>query len=303
MAKTKKQHYVAQSILRSFGIGREGKESIWVLDKRNGNIFQSPVRDVGHENYFYEYHGEGGDIELENLTQKLDDKGAGIINRIIEDSKLPESKEDMIWLSYYVAAQMIRTPMTRNDMENLRQLIIHHWGKDIYVGSDEQKTIGEYGPEDAKAASLRSLVKDVPVFAKLLQEKVWNLKEALNPDRFIISDNPVTRHNMIDRGPRGNLGLKNIGIELYMPLSPRLVIHIMCPRLASVVLLTPELAPAYSLALTTRKPIPLKSENVEFINSQQVIWSERFVFSKERQNLDMPSVSIYMRHLPYGKLE
>lgn len=287
MTKTKKQHYIPQFLLRNFSKGRKSKAKVWVLDKRNGRTYLASVKNVGHENFFYEYHGESGDHELEELMQKIDSIGSGIIAGINNHERLPDSSEDFVWLTYFVAAQMMRTPMTRNDMENFRQLIINTWGKDIRAHPDDPKTLGEYGPEDAKANSLK-ILSDVPEFAKLLHEKVWSLCEAPSSMPFIISDNPVVRHNMVDRGPRGNLGLRNEGIEVYMPLSPKFAIHAICPKLANAALLTPELAPRYSQALQNGKPILHAPENAEFANSLQVIWAERFVYAKEQEHLEMP---------------
>ena len=276
MTKPKKQHYIPQFLLGNFSKGRKSKATVWVLDKRDGRTYQASVRNVGHENFFYEYHGESGDLELEELMQKIDSIGAEIIAGITKHERLSDSSEDFVWLTYFVATQMMRTPMTRNDMENFRQLIINTWGKNIRVHPDDPKTLGEYGPEDAKSNSLQ-ILSDVPEFAKLLQEKVWFLCNAPSSMPFIISDNPVVRHNMVDRGLRGNLGLRNEGIEVYMPLSPKSAIHAICPKLANAALLTPELAPRYSQALQNGTPILHATENAEFANSLQVIWAERFV--------------------------
>ena len=57
MTKPKKQHYVPQFLLRNFAIGQKSKAKLWVLDKRKGNVYQSSVHDVAHENLFYGYHG------------------------------------------------------------------------------------------------------------------------------------------------------------------------------------------------------------------------------------------------------
>ena len=172
MTKSKKQHYIPQFLLRNFSKGRKNKAKVWVLDKRNGRTYQASARNAGHENFFYEYHGESGDLELEKLTQKIDSIGAEIIAGITKHERLSDSPEDFVWLTYFVATQMMRTPMTRNDMENFRQLIINAWGKNIRVHPDDPKTLGEYGPEDAKANSLKMLT-DVPEFAKLLQGLVF----------------------------------------------------------------------------------------------------------------------------------
>lgn len=284
--KTKKQHYVPQFLLRQFGNGKKLKEKLWVLDKRNASIFPSAVTDTAHENRFYEYHGEAGSGDFEKLTEKLDTRVAPIVSEVLRSRRLPRSGEDFVWLSYFVAAQMLRAPTARRDMDNLRELIIHKWGPEVAFEGDA-RAIGEYGPEDSKISSIQML-KDVPRFAKILQKKAWCLCKAPVASPYIISDNPVTRHNMLDRWPRGNLGLENRGIEVYMPLSPRLSLQIMCPLIANVVLMMPELTEAYARALRDEEPVNMRPENVEFTNSLQVIWAERFVYAGDRDHLKMP---------------
>lgn len=286
MTKPKKQHYVPQFLLRNFAIGKKQKAKLWVLDKRNASIFQASVRDVAHENMFYEYRNEAGTYNFEGVLEKLDSKAARIIHDIVASSILPRTGEKSIWLSYYVIAQMLRTPVIRKDMDNIRELIIHKFGREIAFEGDS-KPIADYGHEDSKVSSIR-LIRDVPNLAKLLQEKVWILCQAPDTAPFVIADNPVSKHNMIDRGPRGNLGLKNDGIELYMPLSPRLSLHVMCPKIATAALRTPELAERYSGAMTDKGTVHLRPENVDFVNSLQVVWAERFVYARHREHLEMP---------------
>ncbi len=44
-------------------------------------------------------------------------------------------------------------------------------------------------------------------------------------------------------------------------------------------------SPDYTEAIKTGRPVRLQPENVEFANSLQVIWSERFVFARNREHL------------------
>jgi hypothetical protein len=287
MARTKKQHYVPQFLLRRFSGSPRRNPKLWVLDKKTKAVRLSSVRDVAHENHFYEHVDEDGSrIELEELMSRIDSIGARIIAKVMDGNLLVLTAEDRVWLSCFVACQMSRTPLIRKDLENMRKMIIHKWGGDICFEGDD-RPIGDYGPEDDRRSSLMH-IQNVPEFAKILQTKVWTLAEAPKDCAFIVGDNPVTRSNMIDRGPRGNLGLNSKWIELYMPLSPRLSIHVMCPALADIACLTPELAYEYRAAIENGSPIRFRPENVEFANSLQVRWAERFVFGRERPDLGMP---------------
>lgn len=287
MSKPKKQHYVPQFLLRNFSPEQSSGAKVWALDKRTQKVYQSSVLNVAHENQFYEHHDEAEDIELEDLMQRNDSRGAEIISSITSTRRFPGSPEERIWLSYFVVAQMLRTPVTRNDMEHFRKMIISKWGPDIRAHPEDPKTMGEYGPQDAKASSLR-IISEVPKFAEMLQDKVWCLCAAPPAVPYIISDNPVARHNMIERPQRGNLGLRNEGIEVYMPLSPSLTIHATCPKLALAALMTPQLSTQYARALSEGTPMTHAPENAEFSNSLQVIWAERFVYAKDRESLEMP---------------
>lgn len=287
MTRTKKQHYVPQFLLRRFASALRKNPKLWALDKATGDVRLSSIHDIGHENYFYEHCADDGNrVELEGLMAGIDSIGAQIVSRILTTGVFQLSLKDFVWLSYFVACQMLRTPMIRNEMENLRQMIIYRWGPNVRAG-DDQRTVGEYGPKDSKLSSLLA-IQNVPEFAKILQTKVWTLSEAPSGNPFVIGDNPVTRHNMIDRWPRGNLGLNNKGIELYLPLSPTYCIHIICPDLALTTLGTEALSEEYAAAIADGVPVRLRPENVDFVNSQQVIWAERYVFARQKEHLSMP---------------
>jgi hypothetical protein len=269
LTKPKKQHYVPQFLLRNFALGKKQKAKLWVLDKKHASIFQGSVRDIGHENLFYEYSGEAGAVEFESVLEKLDSKAAEIIAGITSSTRIPRAGETFIWLSYFVVAQLLRTPSVRKDIDNFRDVIVSKFGKDIVYKGDT-KPISQYGPEDSKIASIQAL-KDVPKLARHLQEKDWLLCEAPDSYPFIIGDTPVSKHNMIERRGRGNLGLKSRGIEIHLPICPRLSIHAMCPLLSAATLLTPELGRGFSDAITDIRPMQMRKENVEFNNSLQVI--------------------------------
>jgi hypothetical protein len=156
------------------------------------------------------------------------------------------------------------------------------------------------GPNAHRAAMARNIFNAPQIYGPAFNEKDWALLATDREHPFLIGDHPLTKHNMIDRGPRGNLGLKAEGIKLYLPLSPELTLALWCPshrraiedglqrleqtRNASFpskevtrnarATVVPVLE-----AIRTGKPMHASTENVEFSNSLQVSTAERFVFS------------------------
>jgi hypothetical protein len=286
--RTKKQHYVPQYLLRHFATGTRKNAKVWVLDKSSKTVRLASIRDIAHENAFYEFHDpDGTHVEMEHLLEKLDDIGARLSSEIIQTGRLQLSVKDRVWLSYVVACQMCRTPTIRKDMDHIRQRIIDKWGPNVRAEGDS-RTVGECSPADSTFGSLMVIREDVPSFAKILQTKTWFLADAPKGCSFIISDNPVTRHNMIKRPGRGNLGLNNRGIEIYFPVSPRYSLHIVCPLLVDVVCSTNLLNKEYVRGIKDGMPVRMLPENVTFANSHQVIWAERWIFGQNRADMDLP---------------
>ena len=71
---------------------------------------------------------------------------------------------------------------------------------------------------------------DIGCFDKDIYEKEWTLVKAPKGEYFYISDHPVTMHNNSPRPGRGNIGLRLKGIEIHLPISPKLCISFMCPK-------------------------------------------------------------------------
>ena len=245
------------------------------------------MKDTAHENQFYEAKNcLGEEVEAEQLlAQLVDSTGSAVIREIISKEELPLSPKETIDVSYFVAAQMFRVPAIRNHMEAMRQTIISKWGPDISHINDE-RTIGEYSPEDAKFSSIVFLREEVPKFARILQEKAWFLWRAPVGTAYILSDNPVVKHNYIDSWPRGNLGLAQEGIEVYFPIAPHLVLSFLCPKMAGLFNVTPDGRAKMELQ-RRRKVILTRSESVEFVNSLQVLEAERFLYASREADFQI----------------
>lgn len=115
--------------------------------------------------------------------------------------------------------------------------------------------------------------------------------------RFYISDNPVTLNNRKTDDIVGNLGLQCYGIEIYLPLSSELTLHMLCSAtldvlsrgLALIENAGPQSAygpidtkPAREIvdAFATGNALTILPENVDFMNGLQVNYCSRFLISE-----------------------
>ncbi len=130
----------------------------------------------------------------------------------------------------------------------------------------------------------RRIVEFVPIFAS----KDLLIFATQSDYPLLIGDSPLTRMNTLNQSEFvGTTGIASPGVEIYLPFSPSLAIGFMCPSIREsmrkVILLQGRQAPAvcfdYLLAFEKGTPIKLDKPHVDFINSHQVLASERFVYS------------------------
>jgi hypothetical protein len=126
----------------------------------------------------------------------------------------------------------------------------------------------------------------VPEMVPLFYEKAWVLFEGPASESLYIGDNPVTLHNDQHFGFIGNLGLGVLGIETYLPLSPRLSLGLFCPSHAEKARETARKYPSsfasvFLKGIRVGTPVPVGPENVTRLSSYQVMFASRFVYSQE----------------------
>ena len=166
-----------------------------------------------------------------------------------------------------------------------------------------------------KEFATRFLLDALPELTGQLLIKTWALMNAPSGQSFIIGDNPVTFHNDLDFGPLGNIGFAVKGIQIHLPLAPDLTLAIWCPSISdqfreavdngrkAINQCRTLLSIGYKIdadavrqtrdnaerAIANLQPLvdgiergtPFEcvSENMEFFNSLQARWAERYVMA------------------------
>ncbi len=264
----KNQHYVPQFLLRNFS-SRERK-FIWAYDKKEKHKVQNQIKEhaikrVASEEYFYDQFENCRNGSYEYALQQAEDSAAPIIEKVIRTNNIEDlTQEERRTLSFFIALQYLRTK---------GQLLHTEISINALSEQLEKKANIKIPKIDPKSIWF-SMLEQSPSISEILMKKVWMLCESNN--EFLISDKAVTLQNTTDRSEtRGTLGLDSYGIEIYLPISPSLTLCLFCEKLLS--------NSGYNKKYMPNKKC--KEENVENMNSLQIAYSERFIFSHKNEFL------------------
>ena len=287
------QHYVPQFLLRNFQIPeKRGKESaIFTFDKSTHNEYQTPIKTTAAERYFYEVKEES--YTIEDKLGEYESITGEIVRKVLENQSIKKiTNKEKVIIAKFIALQILRVPAMRNRFTQFTDLIEERFN---YFGS---RGIPKPSEAEEKISHCNFVLNTMNDFFPFVYNKDWVLCESVNSD-YIIGDNPVVLNNTFNKG-RGNLGLASNGVEIYMPISPKYCLLLICrsvrksisePLLNSPV--NSDIQPSISRLkefvrkLKFNETITSAPENVMFVNSLQVMFAERFLYS-HKKSFDLP---------------
>jgi Protein of unknown function (DUF4238) len=283
-----KQHYVPQMLLRGFSVDGNG-EQVRVFEKPTGREFRTAIENIGAERGYYDLEGSA---ELDESMNAMDNVAAPIIRKIRDRRSLSavDASESVV-LATFTVLQMIRTRGYQEHWHHLRQAAVE--ALRAKVG---EAALPRWILDFDRAEDRRDYLAAIPGFARdfvpHLLDKNLLLFRADPTFPFIIGDNPVAMHNGMNKGDgiRGTLGLAIHGIEIYLPISSELTLAFLCPSIGeSYEILARELKLIggfinedvfnFLRARDTGKALKLRREGVQFQNSLQTVFAERFLIS------------------------
>ena len=218
-------------------------ESIWEYDLKAGTITDKTLSEAGSKDYLYALGVDSGVLDLhtiEDAMGKVETPGATVIRHLLDKKHVAHKS----WRDFleFVAVQYLRTPAMQ---ERVKQLSNPEKEKKRRINTMREnlvRRLTESGApkewmdaaiEDACAQASKKLnAKDLillgplrqaePVIRTLAKMK-WSVLDIPqgDPDLFI-GDHPVVLRS---EGGDGSLGLSNKNIQLFMPLSPRVVVY------------------------------------------------------------------------------
>lgn len=294
----KKQHTVPRFLLDHFGTGKNKKKrKLYTFDKHNNRRYLQSVYDATTRNTFYNIEGHPEDASLEPVLGDIESNASPIIKRIVKEKNIG-------WLSdkersSIAAFTVIQRARSYNELKTISELLDSFSERLVRMGASTKEIENEMDntPEGRKNFFLQVIVEQLELAPHILN-KQWILYETTKKAPFIISDNPVTLHNDEEMRPYGNIGLAVRGIQIHLPLSSTLTLAFTCPTIAerairaknqllamaqidsSVYFKLPNASGIleYGEAYENGSTMKTSAENVRFLNSLQVTYSEQYLY-------------------------
>lgn len=251
-----KQHYVPQFYLRNFG------DPLYSFDKKTEKTIITTPKNLAVKADFY-----GGEFEnlpsLEGLLSKLEGQHSVSMKKLIAKKDYYSlDRIDKIRICEFLGLQYVRTEQQRNDIRVMSDSIFNSMFESI-IPPELKLTHGDSWDLTMQLKT----IKEFRRFATIFFHMRFLIMENNTTIPFWTSDNPIAKQNEVDSAPLGTLGVTNSGIEIHLPLTPKL----------SLVALDPEL-----FTLGPNK-IEATKQGVIRENFLQIDSSKRFVYSQSKR--------------------
>lgn len=296
--------------------GNGKKRQVHVFDKHDGRTFRTSPENILQERDFNTFQDGEATYCLEEGMGKIEHEAAPAIRKLIANRTLASLEEnERAAIMVFAALQRIRGINVRAGMRDVAEKIRGRLCKN----GDHADTIlqmrGSDDPEAVKLSALMLIGEGMPDFLPSYTNKVMVLMEAVPGETFLLGDTPVVLANQRDTFPYGNLGLEVKGIEIYLPISPDLTIGFWCPSIVEMIEnalrvceenirktgavallgigpnadkareLQPQLKAKAEMfqrdlsAIKDGRPLVNAHENMEYLNSLQISFAERYILS------------------------
>jgi hypothetical protein len=223
------QHYVPKFILRNF-LSNQKKDQVSVFQKSTGKIFHPNIKGIMTERRFNEFKiDEDFYASFESSVCRIEDLVFPIYGEMISSRIIRREPENIAHISMFIAFQMLRVRAYREGLQDVGRLVREKFSKkdlDLPWASIEDEN-------QIKRNHIYSIRESLEEFSQVLAEKHFALMEAPDKKSFYLGDNPVVLHNDLSSNGwiKSNLALKAKGIQVYIPLTSKLMLAAWCPSI------------------------------------------------------------------------
>jgi len=220
---TRRQHYISRFYLRQFALQRNNNFYIWCYDKSNGKIFNSNVRNIGLENWFYDKKFQGENV-FEKALSILEGYFSGMY-RIIQEKPISLlTKEEKQLIAELVYLQDIRTRKARDEFIRVNGMVVNNDDFQDYLQEDFPDRIIEDHLEDLKRIIQLSEMFNLKVnnnkprfsdtLDRMMEFDLFLLKNdiRITGSAFYTSDHPICHYSMSEEKD----------MKIIFPITPEL---------------------------------------------------------------------------------
>ncbi|MCR4326990.1 MAG: DUF4238 domain-containing protein [Nanoarchaeota archaeon] len=259
--KVKRQHIVSATYLRKFCFSDKDKDVLYNFNKQTKEVKCTQPEKIGKINEFYETIKE--EQILEKVFSDFERKYNEIFDKIIRGVNFL-NQEDKEIISKFISLQFLRTESTKNSWSEIPKILLE---TEKNIGPNFKKQIEDsLDSEIIRKRNRDFILISFEQFSEIINERKWILIINKTNKPFWTSDNPVTLYSPIKDKFRG-VGLASPESELYFPLSPKYCLLICDPNKCK----------------SFPSAVESDEDNIEFERCLQVNYSNRFVFSKEKE--------------------
>ena len=273
------QHYVPKAYLKQFA---NQKEQIWVYDKHKRKKFQTHIRNVAAERFFYDTEQIRRITGDKQFVEKYLCNAEGTFENLMRT--LPNTfdarnfrgiqKRDKHFLSVYLVLQMLRTKGHRMTAQQHAEIL-----QAVIMRACDERGLDPLKHPQFDGSNAADMARDMQVeelldgevireFSGYLREHIWIVNRVHAGDVFLTSDEPFVKRPHVRHPVRSMSGIRSKGIEIAFPLNPRYVLSL-CERT--------HFAP---LALIEKEVLQQTcTENTIYHNYMQITHSNRYLFS------------------------
>lgn len=263
MSDYRKNHYVSQFQLRAFGKSQREIQLFNIEHK----IFveNASIRNQCKKNGFHDFNPE-----FEKELGKLETEVARTLSRIEEEQTLSITPDQYDNLLLFIVLQRGRTLAAANSSERMTDLLAKSlMSEDTELGKIDRDTY-EITNTYPSELPIRAAIESFPI-ARALQPHLF-INDTT--DEFILGDNPAVAHNMYCESikHRGSLGLNCSGIQLFFPISPKVLIYLFDPYVYKV----------RNMNSSMRSSLSRRSD-IRYLNALQYLNADRCIYFKTGQ--------------------
>ncbi len=214
----KNQHYIPKFYLRNFSYEKNGKQ-IGLYNIKADKFFQKgKLKTQGSKSFFYGFDGQ-----IENALSKIEGEIAKTIQDIINTLTVPKrgtiQHENLL---VFVALTHLRNPVIIDSVkEQSKQL-------EKLMNEDLPPNVNRFtSPEMTHDYAIGLALSMLPDVVEMLIDLEYKILINETPTPFIASDFPVVKYNQFlesKKWTHGKTGYGNVGLQVFIPLNPRMVI-------------------------------------------------------------------------------